>query len=222
MGTGLAQDPPPSREDAPLGRFAQAGIGPNRRPSESRDGQFAATLRESALAADALVKSTNLSTQVNGWRVNYRVTPFIADRLFRASVNRMGPGVHIAQEALYFTSHTDAANQALTGTNRYRLHFPPGQTPPVDAFWSLILYGADYFLMRNPMNRYSISDRTEGLVRNPDGSLEISIQREAPDKGRENWLPAPAGPFRLVLRTYQPRPEILNQTWKPPVLERLA
>jgi len=222
LGVGLAQDPPPARENAPLERFAKAGIGPDRRPSESQDGQLAATLRQSALAADALVKSANVSSQVNGWRVNYRVTPFTADRLFRASVNRMGPGVHIAQEALYFGTQTDAGNNPLTGAVRYRMHFPPGQMPPVDAFWSLILYGADYFLVRNPINRYSISDRTEGLAHNPDGSLDISIQQEAPEKGRENWLPAPAGPFRLVLRTYQPRPAILNQTWKPPLLERIA
>jgi len=222
LGAGLAQDPPPARENAPLERFAKAGIGPGRLPSESRDGQLVATLRAAALDSDALVKSTNVSTQANGWKVNYRVTPFIADRLVRAAVNRIGPGVHIAQEALYFATQTDAASKPLNGTVRYRMRFPPGQTPPVDAFWSLILYGADYFLVRNPINRYSISDRTEGLARNPDGSLDIFIQREAPEKGRENWLPAPAGPFRLVLRTYQPRPEVLNQTWKPPLLEPIA
>jgi hypothetical protein len=219
LGVGLAQDPPPARENAPLERFANAGIGPDRRPSESRDGRLVPTLRESALASDALVKSASFSSQVNGWKVNYRVTPFIADRMFRASVNRMGPGVHIAQEALYFGTQTDAENKPLTGTLRYRMHFPPGQTPPVDAFWSLILYGPDHFLVRNSINRYSISDRTEGLARNPDGSLDIFIQREAPEKLLENWLPAPAGPFGLVLRTYQPRPEVLNQTWKPPLLD---
>ena len=221
LGVGLAQDPPPARENAPLERFAKAGIGPDRRPSESQDGQ---RVNPPAVGSrlGALVKSTNVSSQVNGWRVNYRVTPFTTDRLFRAAVNRMGPGLHIAQEALYFSAQTDEANRPLTGAVPYPMHFPPGQTPPVDAFWSLILYGADYFLVRNPINRYSISDRTEGLAHNPDGSLDISIQREAPEKGRENWLPAPAGPFRLVLRTYQPRPAILNQTWKPPLLDRIA
>ncbi len=222
MGAALAQYPPPARENAPLERFAKAGVGPDRRPSESQDSELVATLAQSALAADALVKSTKVSTDVNGWRVNYNVTPFIADRLVRAAINRMGPGVHIAQEALYFGAQSDAANQPLTGAARYRIHFPPGQTPPVDAFWSLILYGADYFLVRNPINRYSISDRTEGLARNPDGSLDIFIQRDAPEKGQENWLPAPGGPFRLVLRTYQPRPEVLNQTWKPPLIEPVA
>ncbi len=222
LGVGLAQDPAPARENAPLERFARVGIGPDRHPSESQDAQLTSTLRESALASDALVKSTNVASLVNGWKVNYRVTPFIEDRLVRASVNRMGPGVHIAQEALYFSTQTDAANKPLTGAVRYRMHFPPGQTPPVDAFWSLILYGADYFLVRNPINRYSISDRTEGLAHHSDGSLDITIQRDMPEKGRENWLPAPTGPFRLVLRAYQPRPEVLNQTWKPPLLERIV
>jgi hypothetical protein len=158
-------------------------------------------------------QSANFSSQVNnGWRVNYGVTPFIADRLFRTSVNRIGHGVHIAQKALYFGAQTDAANKPLTGAFRYEMHSPPEQTPPVDAFWSLILYGADYFLVRNPIDRDSSSDHTEGLAHNPDGSLDITIQHGAP----ENWLPAPADPFRLVLRTYQPRPEILNQTWEPP------
>ena len=222
FGAGLAQDPPPARENAPLERFAMVGIGPDRRPSQSPDIRLVSTLRESALASDALVKKKNFSSEVNGWKVNYRVTPFITDRLVRASVNRMGPGVHIAQEALYFATQTDAANNPLTGTVRYRMHFPAGQLPPVDAFWSLILYGADYFLVRNPINRYSISDRTEGLAHNPDGSLDIWIQQVAPESGRQNWLPAPDGPFRLVLRTYQPRPEVLNQTWKPPLLQRVA
>jgi hypothetical protein len=75
MAVGLAQDPPPAREKAPLERFAKVAIGPDRRPSESRDPQLVSTLRQSALAADALVKSTNVSSLVNGWRVNYKVTP---------------------------------------------------------------------------------------------------------------------------------------------------
>ncbi len=116
MGAGLAQDPPPARENAPLERFAKAGIGPNRRPSETPDGDLASVLLRSALPSDTLVKSANFSSQANGWKVNYRVTPFIADRLFRASVNRMGPGVHVAQEALYFATQTDAENKPLTGT----------------------------------------------------------------------------------------------------------
>ena len=35
--------------------------------------------------------------------------------------------------------------------------------PPVDSFWSLGMYGTDLNLVANPIDRYSIGDRTAGL-----------------------------------------------------------
>jgi hypothetical protein len=222
LGAGLASDPPPARENAPLERFAKAGIGPNRRPTASGDDQLASTLSQAAVAADARVKAASFVTNVNGWKVSYRISSFITDPLLRASVNRLGPGAHIAEEALYFSARTDAVGKPLSGAASYRVHFPAGQLPPVDAFWSLILYGPDFFLVRNPINRYSISDRTEGLSRNADGSLDIYIQHKASDQQGANWLPAPDSGFQLILRTYQPRSEVLDKTWKAPPVERIA
>jgi hypothetical protein len=86
----------------------------------------------------------------------------------------------------------------------------------------LILYGADFFLYKNSLNRYSISDRTEGLLHQPDGSLEISLQHPNPGPSASNWLPAPDGNFQLVLRTYQPKPEVLRREWKPPLIEAIS
>jgi hypothetical protein len=34
-----------------------------------------------------------------------------------------------------------------------------------------------------------------------------------------NWLPAPAAPFRMSLRIYQPTPAVLGGSWKPPPIE---
>ena len=90
--------------------------------------------------------------------------------------------------------------------------------PPVDAFWSLTAYGPTMSLIENPIHRYAIKDRTPGLAYGPDGALELQIQHTPPAEGNANWLPVPAGPFRLVLLTYQPRQEILNQTYKLPPL----
>jgi hypothetical protein len=59
-------------------------------------------------------------------------------------------------------------------------------------------------LVDNPIDRYSIGDRTEGLKYNPDGSLTIYVQKNCPDKEREsNWLPAPAGPMSIISRMYR-------------------
>ena len=50
---------------------------------------------------------------------------------------------------------------------------------------SITMYGADFQLVKNPINRYSIGDRTKGVVRNADGSLDIYIQNAAP-AGKES------------------------------------
>jgi Protein of unknown function (DUF1214) len=81
------------------------------------------------------------------------------------------------QEALYSIANTDANGEPLPGTRKYLLRFPAGQLPPVDAFWSITIYHADTRLMvHNPINRYSIGDRTNGLAYSDDGSLTIAIQ----------------------------------------------
>jgi hypothetical protein len=79
------------------------------------------------------------------------------------------------------------------------------------------VYGPDFLLVENEIKRYAITDRTEGLV-TKDGALDIAIQNERPTDEGVNWLPVPKGPFRLVLRTYQPRPELLDGRYSLPPL----
>ncbi len=57
-----------------------------------------------------------------------------------------------------------------------------------------------------------------GLAYGPDGALDIQIQHAAPVQGEANWLPVPDGPFRLLLRTYQPKAAILDRGYKLPPL----
>jgi hypothetical protein len=67
------------------------------------------------------------------------------------------------------------------------------------------MYGANFQLVKNPINRFSIGDRTPGLTRSPDGSLDIYIQNQAPNGHESNWLPSPpTGLFRLNSRIYLP------------------
>lgn len=163
------------------------------------------------------IKAYNASEVENGWRVNKHIEKFITDPLARAAASQYGPGTHIAEEALYFSSRTDAAGAPLVGTKPQTLRFAAGQTPPVGAFWSLILYDNNFFLVDNPLNRYTINDRTDGLVRDADGGLTIVIANEKP-KTNVNWLPAPAGPYQLLLRTYQPSAAILTGVYRVPAL----
>jgi hypothetical protein len=99
--------------------------------------------------------------------------------------------------------YLDADGDPLDGSGRYTLTF--AQEPPCDAFWSVTMYDVpDFYLVANPIHRYSIGDRTSGLHRGDDGSLTIHMQAEAPadPAARANWLPTPEGAFRPILRMY--------------------
>ena len=123
-------------------------------------------------------------------------------------------------EAAYPMTYTDADGAQLDGRNRYILRF--GQEPPVGAFWSITMYDLPgFYLVANPVNRYSIGDRTPSLRRDSDGSITIVIQHEPP-ADTSNWLPPPAGPFRPLLRLYQPRAAILDGSYQIPPITKPA
>jgi hypothetical protein len=57
---------------------------------------------------------------------------------------------------------------------------------------------------------------------NPDGSLDIYLQRDSPGPDKEsNWQPTPpSGMFNLTVRSYQPGEPLLDGSYKlPPVLK---
>lgn len=120
-------------------------------------------------------------------------------------------------EAIYIGTRTDRDNKFLEGKNNYTIRFPKGQTPPDKYFWSITIYGLpSRFLIENPINRYSIGDRTNGLKYERNGDLIIYLQNRPP-KGREsNWLPIPPKAFYYLIRIYGPDKSILNGRWKAP------
>jgi hypothetical protein len=159
-------------------------------------------------------------TTVNGWTTMFGCGEPGNSILFKAACAKtfLGP-INLPQEAMYWTTKVDSAAQQLSGAHDYIMHFPAGGLPPNNAFWSLTMGDAKNHFVPNPLNRYSLSDRS-GLVQNPDGSVDITIQNAAPAGHESNWLPAPSGNFILWLRVYLPGAAILNGEYKvPPVVE---
>ena len=116
--------------------------------------------------------------------------------------------------------HQDGEGRALEGSHRYRLHFEKSELPPIRAFWSVTMYSEDGYFVPNPIDRFAIGDR-DSLKSNPDGSLDLYIQKDAPGGEKDsNWLPAPEGKFNLSLRLYWPNEEILSGHWNPPPVLR--
>ena len=106
-------------------------------------------------------KVANFGTNVNGWLVNAQPGVYGAEYLFRAAVTQFGLGANIAQEALYPATFTDIKGRPLNGTNNYVIHFNPGQTPPLDGFWSISMYNDKSLFVDNPINRYAIWQYTK-------------------------------------------------------------
>jgi hypothetical protein len=158
--------------------------------------------------------------KVNGWITMFGLGDPGNGMILRAAQAQLFPGpVNVPQEAMYWITSGDSEGHILSGKHDYIIHFPPGSLPPNNAFWSLTLGDAKNRFVPNPINRYSVSDRS-GLVPNADDCVDIYIQNAAPVSRESNWLPAPSGKFILWLRVYMPGAAILNGEYSvPPVVE---
>ena len=210
-------------------KLASIGIGPGKTPSTEANDTIKTALQTGITEGQKMIdeEEANLGANVNGWLVNAAAGVFGTEYLFRAAVTQLGLGANVGQEALYPVTFTDSEGKPLSGTNNYTIHFNPGQTPPVKAFWSITMYNNKSLFIDNPINRYKIGQYTEGLKNNTDGSLDIYVQNASPGKDKEsNWLPAPTPPvsdtFKLILRMYLPQTQILNGTWPYPTLQRMG
>ena len=236
--------PPSPAEQADAERYAPLGLAQEASPYPQIADERRAALRGGLQAGrerlEQLIKEGD-SPKQNGWELNYHVFDYnddffelgalddprwrIADRrrarVIRAAAARGGLWGNHAYEAAYVVTWVDAEGEPLTGERSYTIRFE--QTPPVDAFWSITMYDVpEFFLVANPIERYSIGDRTPGLRRDDDGALTLVLQRDDPgDDERSNWLPTPPGAFRPILRMYSPRPEVFDGSFElPPILRR--
>jgi hypothetical protein len=160
------------------------------------------------------------ATRVNGWTASFGCGAPGNGMLLRAACALVFAGpINVPQEAMYWTTSVDGASHGLSGEHDYVMHFPAGGLPPNQAFWSLTMGDGQNRFVANPIDRYSVSDRS-GLVPNADGSVDIYIQKTAPAGHEPNWLPAPSGQFILWLRVYMPGAAILGGKYNvPPVVE---
>ena len=229
--TKLMKDNPPAEADAPmLEKMAQLGIvtgqpfdGSKLEPAAKEafalvpkiaNEKIMLWMKEALVTGDAKLE--------HGWFFTTKTGVYGTNYIQRALITAIGLGANLPQDAVYPTSEGPSIIGSYTGEKKYVMHFPKGQLPPVNGFWSLTMYDKDYFFVANPLNRYSISAR-QNLKANADGSVDLYIQNENPGADKEsNWLPAPKDKFILMLRTYWPKteaPSILDGTWKIPAVQ---
>jgi hypothetical protein len=220
----MKANPPPVTDRAMLAVMAPLGLADF--DAARFSAQEVAAIEAGVAEARAAARKGGLGGNafVEGWSYpSARLGDFGQDYGYRAAVALSGLAALPPAEAMYMRAEGPGPRALFDGTRAWRLHFPADRLIPVNSFWSLSLYEAtddgQFFFTDNPLNRYAIGDRTEGLATNPDGSLDIWIGHADPGGERSaNWLPAPAGPFALFMRAYLPKPELLDGQYRLPAV----
>lgn len=215
---------------AALARFAKIGIEPCKPFDMSKlDPAVQAALKD--LPKTALDKiganQKSLGTEKDGWLMTIGLGQYGTDYLKRAVVAAFGWPANLQEDAVYPYTTIDAKGETLSGANKYTLTFAKGQTPPVNAFWSITMYMIDqgWWFVPNKLDKFTVSPR-DHLKPNADGSITLYFQTESPGKDKEaNWLPAPKGDFIPMMRMYYPKtkdPSVLDGSWVPPRIQKVG
>lgn len=202
---------PPARWHMPLSAEAQALVNdPTRFEAEE--------LEAAVIAGEKLIKAGNTKgTRIkNGWSTG--LGSGSPDTILkRATGAKFGLGGHYAIENRSYIAVADSQGGKLNGSTPLLLKFEANNMPPCHGFWSLTAYGMDLYLVENEIDRWSLGDRTPGLMYAGDGSLTIILSAEKPEQ-TSNWLPVPDGPYMLGLRVYEGHHEVIECNWFPPAL----
>jgi hypothetical protein len=220
----LADNPARDSDGPAMAGLAQLGITPSTedKPATSSDPAVAAAIAAGPSAGQALLRQAGeRAEKVNGWVIRRGLGEYGTDYARRAQTALVSLGANLDADSVAPRASVDEQGRPLNGHHRYRMHFAPGELPPVRGFWSLTVYNDKQFFVDNPIDRYAIGDRDD-IAPGPDGSVDILIQHDEPGPHLEsNWLPAPTGSFNVILRAYWPEQSILNGAWTPPPLTRL-
>jgi hypothetical protein len=221
---------PPTRDLNVVRQFATIGIGPNQDVDKVDDATKRGLVRALETGRDIVTsasydRAVAGQSFVNGWTITPDLWGHIGDSgdyMARAVQSLRGITANNHEEAMYIVTTHAENGERYSGSDRFRLHFPAGKLPPVDAFWSLTPYNLQFNLIDNPINRHSIGDRSPKLQYDADGGLTLYIQKESPGTSKEgNWLPVSDGYFSLIMRCYLPRQVLIGKSWEPPALETI-
>ena len=218
---------PPTAADRAVIERARA-LGLSAAALASPSASLRAAVAEGVTAARRDIRDViEAAETVDGWIYSRpSIGDFGTDYLYRAAIAVWGLAALPPVEAVYVRAAGPGPTASFDGTRPHRLRFPPGGLPPVGAFWSLSLYevlpSGELYFFDHPLQRYAIGDRTPGLVRGTDGSLEIRIAADDPGAAlRANWLPCPRGPFSMVLRAYLPGAGFVSGRYRLPPVQPL-
>jgi hypothetical protein len=219
----LMVDNPPYEADAPLlAVLAKIGIKTGADYQSyfaGLDDSIKSAIQTGYRSALEKIPADQMGTTKNGWQLPYGTGNYGTDYNLRAAIAYRGLGANLVDDAFYASVATSSDGTKFSSAKKYVIHFNKDEMPPVNGFWSLSMYNEKILFAANPINRYCLGSLSDPpLIKNPDGSLDIYIQRDSTDSTKmPNWLPAPAsGSFSMTLRLYWPKEPVLDKSWVPP------
>lgn len=224
----ILENPPPATDDRLFDRLIPLGLSPRGGFDSARFSPSQAQEIEAGFAeARMQLRSTRRQGRVtDGWAYpKANLGDFGQDYFYRAQVAIGGLAALPNAEAMYMRPVNAEGRIPFDSAQGWLLHLPADKLPPVDAFWSLTMYrvteDGQFFFFDNPIARYAIGNRTSGLKRGADGSIDIWMTRTDPgDDRRANWLPTPPdGPFGVVFRAYLPQADLIDGAYALPPLQ---
>jgi hypothetical protein len=218
----ILQDNPPYLADAKMTeKLKKLGVESGKRfdPSKLDTAVLEGINKAPAEVWKQLAVGPYTMKNVNGWINILNLGNYGTDYNTRAFIAFAGLGALQKEDAVYPSAFVDGSGVALDGGSKYIMHFEKDGLPPSFVnVWSISPY-RDNFYIRNSLNRYGILSSMP-LKYNADGAFDVYIQKDSPGADKEpNWLPCPpSGSFNLTVRVYQPKPSLLDGTYKlPPV-----
>lgn len=221
--------PPDNTEEKTyIERFKAINIGAARQfnvsmlTPEERDAFLVGMTRGKQKVAD--LQARGIGYETNGWTfTDDRQGNYKDDYLLRAASVSLGGIVPRPQFNSYTLSFKDANGELLSGDGNYHIHFKKEDIPQVTAFWSLTVYGSDFWLPDLSDKRYKLSNLSPGIIFNEDGSLDMYLQYEQPSADKlANWLPIPKAGFFAVIRFYAPKKDVIEGEYSPPSIDKVS
>jgi hypothetical protein len=119
----------------------------------------------------------------------------------------------------YAVAFVDSEGKPIDGSKAYRIHLPPNI--PAKNFWSFVIYDNQTRSMLQTDEQFpSIGSQKEGIVINPDTSVDVYFGPTAPAGHEANWVQTvPGKGWNVIFRLYGPLQPWFEKKWKPGEIE---
>lgn len=228
----VQNEPVESIDPITLGFFASIGIEKGR--PFAPDARMKAILTEAAAVGDATARTLTYRSRIpeafyypnSTWRqwlggYKFEKQPGVAYLDAAAFFYFYATGVTPAMEAKmvgqgsqYAVGIVDSQGNPLDGAKTYQLHVLPNA--PAKDFWSAIVYdNQTRSMLQTDQDFPQVSSLDEGLVVNPDGSVDVYFGPKAPPGMEHNWIQTiPGKGWNMLFRLYGPLEPWFDKTWK--------